>query len=123
MRTVVAVDWLEQSCNAVKGVGRLFTHESLPLIHVVDLRPFEPLLFAQPLDHKNAGTFRQGMVAAGERLLEQTGAFIPFTIQSSLSESTRSGSRFRLCWNASVRLKRTWLRSDRRGVDDSRSSF
>ncbi len=107
MRTVVAVEWSEQSFNAVRVVGRLFTQEELTLIHAVDLRPFEPLLFAQPLGRKSAGKFRQGMVAAGERRIEQTGAFIPCTIQSSLSESTRSGSRFRLCWNASVCLKRT----------------
>lgn len=107
MRTVVAVEWSEQSSNAVRVVGRLFTHEELTLIHAMDRRPFEHSLFGQPLGRKSAGKFRQGMVAAGERRIEQTGAFIPCTIQSSLSESTRSGSRFRLCWNASVCLKRT----------------
>ena len=82
MRTVVAVDWSEQSFNAVKVVCRLFTHESLTLIHAVDLRPFENPLFAQPLGSNSAGALREGMVAAGERLLDQTGALVPVTIPS-----------------------------------------
>ncbi|MEK6803439.1 MAG: universal stress protein [Nitrospirota bacterium] len=82
MRTVVAVDWSEQSFNAVKVVGRLFTHEELTLVHAVDLRPFENPLFAQPLGRRSAEELRQGMVAAGERLLEQTGALVPATIPS-----------------------------------------
>ena len=80
MHTVVAVDWSEQSFNAVKVVCGLFTHESLTLIHAVDLRPFENPLFAQPLGRKSAGALREGMVAAGERLLDQTGALVPATI-------------------------------------------
>lgn len=82
MRTVVAVDWSEQSFNAVKVICRLFTHESLTLIHAVDLRPFENPLFAQPLGRKSAGAMREAMVAAGERLLDQTGALVPVTIPS-----------------------------------------
>lgn len=82
MRTVVAVDWSEPSFNAVTVACRLFTHESLTLIHAVDLRPFENPLFAQPLGRKSAGALREGMVAAGERLLDQTGALAPVTIPS-----------------------------------------
>ncbi len=82
MRAVVAVDWSEQSFSAVKVVCRLFTHEELTLIHAVDLRPFENPLFAQPLGRKSAEALRQGMVAAGERLLDQTVALVPSTVPS-----------------------------------------
>ncbi|MGC3972774.1 MAG: universal stress protein [Nitrospira sp.] len=82
MRTVVAVDWSEQSFNAVKIACRLFTQEAVTLIHAVDLRPFENPLFAQPLGRKSAGAMREGMVAAGERLLDQTSALVPATIPS-----------------------------------------
>ncbi|MBI4003186.1 MAG: universal stress protein [Nitrospira defluvii] len=92
MRAVVAVDWSEQSFNAVKVVCRLFTHEELTLIHAVDLRPFENPLFAQPLGRRSAEELRQGMVAAGERLLEQTGALIPLTVHSSLKRVCKIGN-------------------------------
>ena len=69
MRAVVAVDWSDQSFNAVKVVCRLFTQEELTLLHAVDFRPFENPLFAQPLGRRSAEELRQGMVAAGERLL------------------------------------------------------
>jgi nucleotide-binding universal stress UspA family protein len=82
MRTVVAVDWSDQSFNAVQVVCRLFTHEELTLIHAVDLRPFENPLFAQPLGRKSATELRQVMIEAGERLLEQTGALVPATVPS-----------------------------------------
>ena len=82
MRTVVAVDWSDQSFSAVQVVCRLFTHEELTLIHAVDLRPFENPLFAQPLGRRSAEELRQMMVEAGERLLEQTGALVPSTIPS-----------------------------------------
>ena len=80
MHTVVAVDWSEQSFNAVKVVCGLFTHGSLTFIHAVDLRPFENPLFAQPFGRKSAGALREGIVAAGERLLDQTGALVPATV-------------------------------------------
>ncbi len=80
MRAVVAVDWSEQSFNAVTVVCRLFTCEELTLMHAVDLRPFENPLFAQPLGRRSAEEFRQGMVAAGERLLDQTGTVVPSTV-------------------------------------------
>lgn len=121
MRTVVAVDWSEQSVNAVKVVGRLFTHEELALIHAVDRRPFEHSLFGQPLGRKSVGNFRQAMVGGGRTPARANRRLHPLYDSILLSDSTRSGSRFQLCWNTSVRLKRTWLRSDRRGVDDSRS--
>lgn len=82
MRAVVAVDWSDQSFNAVKVVCRLFTHEELTLLHAVDLRPFENPLFAQPLGRRSTEELRQGMVAAGERLLEQTGTLVPSTVPS-----------------------------------------
>lgn len=80
MRAVVAVDWSEQSSNAVTVVCRLFICEELTLMHAVDLRPFENPLFAQPLGRRSAEEFRQGMVAAGERLLDQTGTVVPSTV-------------------------------------------
>ena len=83
MRTVVAVDWSEQSFNAVKVVSRLFMHEELTLIYAVDLRPFENPLFAEPLGRRSADELRRGMVAAGDRLLEQTGALVPSTVPPS----------------------------------------
>lgn len=82
MRTVVAVDWSDQSFNAVQVVCRLFAQEELTLIHAVDLRPFENPLFAQPLGRRSAEELRQMMIEAGERLLEQTGALVPSTIPS-----------------------------------------
>jgi nucleotide-binding universal stress UspA family protein len=82
MRTVVAVDWSDQSFNAVKVVCRLFTHEELTLLHAVDLRPFENPLYAQPLGRKSIEELRQGMVAAGERLLDQTAAVVPSAVPS-----------------------------------------
>lgn len=82
MRTVVAVDWSEQSFNAVKVVCRLFAHEELTLLHAVDLRPFENPLYAQPLGRRSAEELRQGMVAAGERLLDQTAAVVPSAVPS-----------------------------------------
>lgn len=92
MRTVVAVDWSEQSFHAVKVVCRLFTHEELTLIHAVDLRPFENPLFAQPLGRRSAEEFRQGMVEAGERLLEQTRTLVPSTVHSSLKRVCKIGN-------------------------------
>lgn len=83
MRTVVAVDWSDQSFNAVQVVFRLFTHEELTLIHAVDLRPFENPLFAEPLGRRSAEELRQMMIEAGERLLEQTGALVPSTVPST----------------------------------------
>lgn len=82
MRAVVAVDWSDQSFNAVKVVCRLFTHEELTLLHAVDLRPFENPLFAQPLGRRSAEELRRGMVAAGERLLDQTAAVVPSAVPS-----------------------------------------
>jgi nucleotide-binding universal stress UspA family protein len=82
MRAVVAVDWSDQSFNAVKVVCRLFTHEELTLLHAVDLRPFENPLYAQPLGRKSIEELRQGMVAAGERLLDQTAAVVPSAVPS-----------------------------------------
>lgn len=82
MRAVVAVDWSDQSFNAVKVICRLFTHEELTLLHAVDLRPFENPLFAQPLGRRSAEELRRGMVAAGERLLDQTAAMVSSTVPS-----------------------------------------
>lgn len=82
MRAVVAVDWSDQSFNAVKVVCRLFTHEELTLLHAVDLRQFENPLFAQPLGRRSTEELRQGMVEAGNRLLEQTGTLVPSTVPS-----------------------------------------
>lgn len=82
MRAVVAVDWSDQSFNAVKVVCRLFTQEELTLLHAVDFRPFENPLFAQPLGRRSAEELRQGMVAAGERLLDQTASIVPSTVPS-----------------------------------------
>lgn len=82
MRAVVAVDWSDQSFNAVKVACRLFTHEELTLLHAVDLRPFEHPLYAQPLGRRGTEKLRQGMVAAGERLLDQTSALVPSTVPS-----------------------------------------
>lgn len=110
MRTVVAVDWSKQSFNAVKVVCRLFTHESLTLIHAVDLRPFETPLFAQPLGRKSPGALREGMVAAGERLLDQTGALAPVTIPS-IQGVYNIGNPASWCSRRFVRLVLTWLRS------------
>ena len=82
MRAVVAVDWSEQSFNAVKVVCRLFTQEELTLLHAVDFRPFENPLFAQPLGRRSAEELRQGMVAAAERLLDQTASVVPSAVPS-----------------------------------------
>lgn len=82
MRAVVAVDWSDQSFNAVTVVSRLFTLEELTLLHAVDFRPFENPLFAQPLGRRNAEELRQGMVAAGERLLDQTRTVVPSAVPS-----------------------------------------
>jgi nucleotide-binding universal stress UspA family protein len=91
MRAVVAVDWSDQSFNAVKVVCRLFTHEELTLLHAVDLRPFENPLFAQPLGRRSTEELRQGMVEAGKRLLEQTGTLVPSTV-TSIKQVCRIGN-------------------------------
>jgi len=82
MRAVVAVDWSDQSFNAVKVVCRLFTHEELTLLHAVDFRPFENPLYAQPLGPRSAEELRQGMIAAGERLLDQTAEVVSSSVPS-----------------------------------------
>jgi nucleotide-binding universal stress UspA family protein len=82
MRAVVAVDWSNESFTAVKVVCRLFAHEELTLLHAVDLRSIENPLFAQPLGRRSAAELRQGMVAAGERLLDQTAGLIPSSVPS-----------------------------------------
>ncbi len=109
MRAVVAVDWSDQSFNAVKVVSRLFTYEELTLIHAVDLRPFENPLFAQPLGRRTAEELRQAMVAAGERLLDQTGKLVPSRVPTS-SVSAGSETRLRLYRRRPVRLTQTWWR-------------
>lgn len=120
MRTVVAVDWSEQSFNAVKVVCRLFTHEALTLIHAVDLRPFETPLYAQPLGRNSAGALREGMVAAGERLLDQTGALVPVTIPS-IQRVYKIGTPAPVVLEA-IRLTHADLvRSDHGGVDALRN--
>jgi nucleotide-binding universal stress UspA family protein len=91
MRAVVAVDWSDQSFNAVKVACRLFTHEELTLLHAVDLRPFENPLFAQPLGRRSTEELRQGMVEAGKRLLEQTGTLVPSTV-TSIKQVCRIGN-------------------------------
>lgn len=82
MRAVVAVDWSDQSFNAVTVVSRLFTLEELTLLHAVDLRPFAPPIFAQPLGRRGVEELQRGMVAAGERLLDQTAAVVSSTVPS-----------------------------------------
>ncbi len=82
MRAVAAVDWSDQSFNAVKVACRLFAQEELTLLHAVDLRPFENPLFAQPLGRRSAEELRKGMIASGERLLDQTAALAPSTVHA-----------------------------------------
>ncbi|HSE59137.1 MAG TPA: universal stress protein [Nitrospiraceae bacterium] len=82
MRIVIAVDWSDQTFNAVQVAGRLFTPDELTLIHGIDMRPFESPFTPVPLAKQAHEELRQALIDAGEKLLDQTAALVPSSVKS-----------------------------------------
>ncbi len=82
MRILVAVDWSEQAFTAVQTATQLYTPEELTLAHAVDLRPFDNPVLAPVASRDAAQEFRQAMLDAGEKLLDQTTALVPSDVAS-----------------------------------------
>ena len=82
MRAVIAVDWSDQSFNAVQVTCRLFTPDELTLIHGVDTRSFESPLTAPPIANEAAENLRKALIDAGEKLLRQSSELVPSTVKS-----------------------------------------
>jgi Universal stress protein UspA and related nucleotide-binding proteins len=76
MRIAVAVDWSEQSFDTVKGIAHLYQPSEVILIHAVDLHPFENPLLAPPVAKQAFEDFRNAMMDAGRKLLDQSSALI-----------------------------------------------
>jgi len=77
MRIAIAVDWSEQSFDTVKSIAYLYQPSEVILIHAVDLHPFENPLLAPPVAKQAFIEFRQAMLDAGHKLLDQTAALLP----------------------------------------------
>jgi nucleotide-binding universal stress UspA family protein len=77
MRIAVAVDWSEQSFDTVQGLAHLYQPSEVILIHAVDLHPFENPLLAPAVAKQAFEEFRDAMMEAGRKLLDQTSALIP----------------------------------------------
>lgn len=82
MRIVIAVDWSDQSFNAVQVAIRLFTPDEVTLIHGIDMRSFESPFTPVPLAKQAHEELRQALINAGEKLLGQTAALVPSSIKS-----------------------------------------
>lgn len=76
MRIAVAVDWSEPSFDAVKGMAYLYQPSEVIMIHAVDLHPFENPLFAPAIAKQAFEEFRDAMMEAGRKVLDQTSALI-----------------------------------------------
>ena len=77
MRIAVAVDWSEQSFENVKSMASLYRPSEIILIHAVDLHPFENPLLAPAVAKQAFEQFRDAMMDAGRKLLDQTSGLIP----------------------------------------------
>ena len=77
MRIAVAVDWSEQSFDTVKSIAHLYQPSEVILIHAVDLHPFENPLLAPAVAKQAFEEFRDAMMDAGRKLLDQTSGLIP----------------------------------------------
>ena len=80
MRIVVAVDWSDQSFNAVQETVRLYSPQELTLVHAVDLGFLEKPAVAQAMNVQGYDEYRKGMVAAGQELLNRCAALLPARI-------------------------------------------
>lgn len=76
MRIAVAVDWSEPSFDTVKSIAHLYQPSEVILIHAVDLHPFENSLFAPAVAKQSLEEFRDAMMDAGRKLLDQCSALI-----------------------------------------------
>jgi nucleotide-binding universal stress UspA family protein len=77
MRIAVAVDWSDQAFDTVRSIAHLYQPQEVILIHAVDLHPFENPLLAPPVAKQAFEEFRQAMLDAGHKLLDQTSALLP----------------------------------------------
>jgi len=77
MRAVVAVDWSDETFNAVQELTKLYAPKDVTLVHAADLGFLEYPTVAQALNVQGYDEFRQGMLKAGRQLLEQTAALLP----------------------------------------------
>lgn len=76
MRIAVAVDWSEQSFDIVKSLASLYQPSEVILIHAVDLHPFENPLLAPAVAKQAFENFRDAMMDAGRKLLDQSSALV-----------------------------------------------
>jgi nucleotide-binding universal stress UspA family protein len=76
MRIAVAIGWSEQSFDTVKGIAHLYQPSEVILIHAVDLHPFENPLLAPAVAKQSFENFRDAMMDAGRKLLDQSSALV-----------------------------------------------
>ena len=76
MRIAVAVDWSEPSFDTVQSITFLYQPSEVILIHAVDLHPFENPLLAPAVAKQAFEEFRDAMMDAGRKLLDQSSALV-----------------------------------------------
>jgi nucleotide-binding universal stress UspA family protein len=80
MRVVVAVDWSDETFNAVQELTKLYAPSEVALVHAADLGFLEYPAVAQAMNVQGYDEFRQGLLKAGRQLLDQTAALLPGSV-------------------------------------------
>lgn len=82
MKTVIGVDWSEESFAAVEQVGLLYRPDEVAIVHGVDLGIFQSPILAEAANLQGYDDFRRAMIDAGRQVVERCRTLLPADIPS-----------------------------------------